>query len=173
MNTGIQRSSATPYGASTTTAPAGKVHQGKEEYRKDLTSIAVAHRIPYVAQASISNWNDLIQKAQKAFEADGPAFLNVLSPCPRGWRFPENQTIAMAKLAVATNFWPLYEVVNGKYILNYEVKDRKPITDFLKTQGRFSHLFKPENAALLEKIQVDIDRMFAAIKAKTTIDSVF
>jgi len=79
----------------------------------------------------------------------------------------------MAKLAVATNFWPLYEVINGKYILNYEVKDRKPIVEFLKTQGRFSHLFKPENQHLLEKIQEDIDRMFTAIKAKTTLDSVF
>ncbi|MBN2881509.1 pyruvate ferredoxin oxidoreductase [Candidatus Woesearchaeota archaeon] len=169
MNTGIQRSSATPYGASTTTAPAGKVHPGKEEFKKDLTAIAVAHNIPYVAQASISNWNDLIKKAEKAFNTNGPAFLNVLAPCPRGWRFREDLTIELAKIAVSTNFWPLYEVENGKYVINYEVKDRKPIEEFIKLQGRFSHLFKPENKHMIEKMQAEVDRRFAEIKAKSTL----
>jgi len=166
MNTGIQRSSATPYGASTTTAPAGKVRQGKEEFKKDLTAIAVAHNIPYVAQASISNWNDLIMKAKKAFEVDGPAFLNVLSPCPRGWRFKENLTIEMAKIAVATNFWPLYEVENGQYKINYMVKERKPIEEFLKPQGRFAHLFKPQNKHLIKEFQEKVDQKFEEIKNK-------
>lgn len=168
MNTGIQRSGATPFGASTTTAPAGKVHPGKEEFKKDLTAIAVAHNIPYVAQASISNWNDLIMKAKKAFEIEGPAFLNVLSPCPRGWRFKENMTIEMAKLGVSTNFWPLYEVENGQYKINYEVKGRKPITEFMKHQGRFAHLFKPQNKHLIEKFQEEVDKRFEKLKRKVS-----
>ena len=130
MNTGIQRSSATPTGASTTTAPAGKESYGKPQIRKDLTAIIAAHRIPYVAQASASHWNDLVTKSQKAFETEGPAFLNVLALCHRGWRYPQEQGIAIAKSAVDTCFWPLYEVTNGKeYKINYTPKEKKPITD--------------------------------------------
>ncbi|MFZ2331476.1 MAG: thiamine pyrophosphate-dependent enzyme, partial [Atribacterota bacterium] len=129
MNTGIQRSSATPRGAWTTTTPVGEVIPGKTQYRKDLTGIIAAHNIPYAAQASIWRWNDLIDKAHKAFYTKGPAFLNVLSPCHRGWRFPLEDTIKISKLAVQTNFWPLYEVENGKYKLNYKPKERLPITE--------------------------------------------
>ncbi|MEA3305952.1 MAG: thiamine pyrophosphate-dependent enzyme, partial [Candidatus Omnitrophota bacterium] len=98
MNTGIQRSGATPKGASTTTAPSGKESYGKHQRRKDLTAIVAAHRIPYAAQASVSHWNDLITKSEKAFQADGPAFLNVISMCHRGWRFPQESTIEISKL---------------------------------------------------------------------------
>jgi pyruvate ferredoxin oxidoreductase beta subunit len=153
MNTGIQRSSATPFGASTTTAPAGKVHQGKEEWRKDITRIAVAHHIPYVAQASISNLIDLYNKAEKAFKADGPAFLNVLQPCTLGWRYPMKKTVEMAKLAVESKFWPLYEVENGIYKLNYKPSKEVPVSEFMKEQGRFKHLFKPENKHIIDFIQ--------------------
>ncbi len=153
MNTGIQRSSATPYGASTTTAPAGKVHQGKEEWRKDITAIAVAHHIPYVAQASLSNIVDLYNKAEKAFNADGPAFLNVLQPCNLGWRYPPNRTIEMAKLAVESRFWPLYEVENGIYKLNYKPSNEIPVSEFMKDQGRFKHLFQPKNKHMVDMIQ--------------------
>jgi len=158
MNTGIQRSSATPTGASTTTAPAGKESYGKPQIRKDLTAIIAAHRIPYVAQASASNWNDLVTKSQKAFETEGPAFLNVLALCHRGWRYPQEQGIAIAKTAVDTCFWPLYEITNGReYKINYKPKEKKPITDWLKTQGRFKHLFKPDNEDVIKRIQADID----------------
>ena len=158
MNTGIQRSSATPTGASTTTAPAGKESYAKPQIRKDLTAIIAAHRIPYVAQASASNWNDLVTKSQKAFETEGPAFLNVLALCHRGWRYPQEQGIAIAKTAVDTCFWPLYEITNGReYKINYKPKEKKPITDWLKTQGRFKHLFKPDNEDVIKRIQADID----------------
>ena len=158
MNTGIQRSGATPTGASTTTAPAGKASSGKPQLRKDLTAIVAAHRIPYVAQCSISNWNDLIIKSQKAFAAEGPAFLNVLALCHRGWRYPQENGVAIAKVAVETCFWPLYEIENGKkYKINYKPKEKKPITEWLKPQGRFKHLFKPGNEDIIRSIQEDVD----------------
>lgn len=157
MNTGIQRSSATPFGASTTTAPAGSVRQGKEEFRKDIAKIAVAHNIPYVAQASLSNLMDLSMKAEKAFSVDGPAFIVCLQPCTLGWRYPMSQTVEVAKLAVETRFWPLFEVENGKYKINYKPQKPKQVVEYLKTQGRFSHLMRPENQQLVEKIQKHVD----------------
>lgn len=163
MNTGIQRSSATPMGANTTTSPAGSVLQGKRQPRKNLTKIMAAHNIPYAAQASPSNWRDLMTKARKAIEVDGPAFLNVISPCNRGWRTPTNNTIELCKIAIETCHWPLYEYENGRLTVNYKPKDKKPITDFLKTQGRFKHLFSPENEGLLQQIQEDIDREWDAL----------
>jgi len=158
MNTGIQRSGATPCGASTTTAPAGKASHGKIQKRKDLTAICAAHNIPYVAQASISHYKDLIEKSRKAFATEGPAFLNVKSMCHRGWRFPQETSISVSKLAVDTCFWPLYEIENGeKLTINYKPKEKKPVTEFLKIQGRFKHLFKPGNEKVLENIQTVID----------------
>lgn len=158
MNTGSQRSGATPYGASTTTVPAGKESYGKPQFRKDLTAIVAAHNIPYAAQASISHWNDLVTKSQKAFEADGPAFLNVLSLCHRGWRYQQENAVAIAKLAVETCYWPLYEVIDGKqWRITYKPKEKKPITEWLKSQGRFKHLLKPGNEELLKKIQEHFD----------------
>ena len=165
MNTGIQRSGATPHGASTTTAPAGKVRPGKTEFRKDLTAICAAHNIPYAAQATISNWNDLITKAQKAFNADGPAFLNILAPCPRGWRYPEENTVDIAKLAIDTGFWPLYEVENGILKVTYKPKERKPVVEWLKSQGRYKHLFKPENEAIIDSIQEHVDKMWEKLES--------
>ncbi|OQX79200.1 MAG: pyruvate ferredoxin oxidoreductase [Candidatus Omnitrophica bacterium 4484_70.1] len=164
MNTGIQRSGATPQGASTTTTPAGKVKSGKMERRKDLTAICVAHRIPYVAQATISHWNDLVTKAQKAFAQDGPAFLNILSPCPRGWRFPSDKTVEIAKLAVETGFWPLYEVEEGKVKITYKPARKKPIIEWLKSQGRYKHLFRPENEHIISALQEDVDKQWGRLE---------
>ena len=157
MHTGIQRSGATPKGASTTTAPSGKASYGKPQKRKDLTAIVAAHKIPYAAQCSVSNWNDLITKSEKAFAADGPAFLNVLSECPRGWRFPGENVIAMAKLAVDTCYWPLYEVVDGKVKVTYKPKNKLPVLEWIKKQGRFRHLQKEEYASVIEQIQKEVD----------------
>jgi len=157
MNTGIQRSSATPLGAHTTTSPAGKVVPGKRQYRKDLTAIMVAHNVPYVAQTSVSHWRDLVTKVKKALDTPGPSFINVLSPCRLGWGFKPEDTIEMAREAVETCFWPLYEVENGVYKLTYRPKEKKPVIDWMKKQTRFRHLFKPGNEELLAQIQEHVD----------------
>lgn len=165
MNTGIQRSSATPQNAWATTAEVGEAQQGKQEARKDLTAIMAEHHIPYVAQASIGYWKDLVEKAEKAFNAEGPAFLNILAPCPRGWRTKPEDTTELARLAVDTKFWPLFEVDNGEWNLTMPAKTLregfKPVVEFLKPQGRFKHLFKPGNEALLEKAQQSVDEYYA------------
>jgi len=155
MNTGIQRSSASPRGAATTTSPVGKATpEGKQEYRKDLTQIMVAHNSPYVAQASPGYYNDLMKKVEKALSIEGPTFIDVLSPCPRGWRYDASRTIEIAKLAVLTGFWPLYEVENGKYRITYKPKKkRKPFKEWLKSQGRFKHLLKEENKEIVEQLE--------------------
>jgi pyruvate ferredoxin oxidoreductase beta subunit len=158
MNTGIQRSGATPKGAATTTSPAGDVLPGKMQWRKPFTKIMIAHDIPYVAQASVHNYRDLMTKTKKAFAADGPAVLNVLAPCPRGWRHGGEVTMAIAKLASDTCYWPLYEVENGQTVVNYKPKEKPPVNDWLKAQGRFSHLFRPANAGILAEIQERVDR---------------
>jgi len=157
MNTGIQRSGATPKGAWTTTTPAGTVIPGKPEFKKDLIAICAAHGIEYAATACISYWNDYITKVRKAIEVEGPAVINVLSPCPRGWRFDSSQTIEMGRLAVQTRYFPIYEIENGKYKLNINVIKPKPVEEFLKAQGRFSHLFKPEFRKEIETIQSWVD----------------
>ncbi len=158
MNTGIQRSSATPYGANTTTSPAGKVIPGKRQFRKDLTAIMAAHGIPYVAQAAPSQWKDLMEKTRKAVNSGGPAFMNVLSSCNRGWRHPTDETVEITQLAVDTCFWPLYEVENGVWKLNYKPKEKLPVEEWLKRQGRFRHLFKPENRHMIDELQAEVDR---------------
>ena len=167
MNTGIQRSSATPKGAWATTSEVGKEQQGKPQKRKDLTSIMAAHGVPYVAQATVGNWRDLVSKAEKAIAVDGPAFLNVMAPCPRGWRIDSSMTAEICRMAVNSKFWPLFEVENGKWKLT-PVRDKNliPVKDFLKPQGRFKHLFKPGNEALLEEIQQDVDDFWAYLEGR-------
>ncbi len=156
-NTGGQRSSATPLGASASTSPAGTQSPGKLQWRKDLTKILAAHNVPYVAQACPSRWQDLYNKAKKAFEIEGPAFLNVLCLCPTEWKYEESKGIELAKIAVDSCVWPLYEVENGKYKVNYKPKEKKPILEWIKPQGRFRHLFKEENAWVLEEFQKKVD----------------
>jgi pyruvate ferredoxin oxidoreductase beta subunit len=168
MNTGIQRSSATPFGAWATTAEVGKAQQGKTQRRKDLTSIIAAHNVPYAAQASVSHWKDLTMKAEKAFAVEGPAFINILAPCPRGWRTKSEDTIQIAKAAVMTGFWPCFEVEDGEWRMTVNVRERKPIEEFLKPQGRFKHLFTPENAELLKDVQAEVDRYWEYIQKRCT-----
>ena len=158
MNTGIQRSSATPKFADTTTSPAGKVLPGKMQSRKDLTKIMVSHHLPYVAQTvGYMNFKDLYEKSEKAIYTEGPAFLNVLSPCPRGWGYPTDMLMQINKLAVETCYWPLYEVVDGKYKINYKPAKKLPIEEFLRPQKRFKHLFKPGNEWMIEAFQKEVD----------------
>ncbi|MCD6382013.1 MAG: pyruvate ferredoxin oxidoreductase [Candidatus Hydrothermae bacterium] len=155
MNTGIQRSSATPFGAHTTTSPAGKVIPGKLQKRKEITEIVAAHGIPYAAQASTSHWLDLQKKAEKALTVEGPAFLNVLSPCTPGWGIPDDMTVEVAKMAVETRAWPLYEVENGYYRITYKPKEYVPIEEWFKMQGRFKHLLKRPDIIAEAQRQVD------------------
>ena len=133
MNTGIQRSSATPKFADTTTTPAGTKVPGKMQSRKDLAKVMVGHHLPYVAQtAAYLNFKDLYEKAEKAIYTEGPCFLNVLSPCPRGWGYNTEDLMEINKLAIETCYWPLYEVENGVYKINYKPANKLPIEEFQK-----------------------------------------
>jgi pyruvate ferredoxin oxidoreductase beta subunit len=171
MNTGIQRSSATGRGASTTTSWAGKESPGKKEFPKDMTQIMTAHGIPYVAQVAPHAWKDLVSKSAKAFECGGPAYINAIAPCPRGWRFPSDQTINISRLAAETCVWPLYEVVNGTdYALSAESlriaegkAEKKPVSEWIKSQGRFKHLSDPRWAGVAESIQSEVDRKWKTL----------
>ena len=164
MNTGIQRSSATPRYADTTTSPIGKDSNGKVQSRKDLTAIIADHNIPYVAQTTfLGNMKDLHEKSEKAIYTEGAAFLNVLAPCPRGWRYSTEKLMEMCKLAVETCYWPLFEVINGEWKLSYRPKNKLPIIEFIKDQGRFAHLFKPGNEHLIEEMQNEVDRRWEAL----------
>jgi len=162
MNTGIQRSSATPYGAATTTSPAGKVSIGQVSWKKNMPAIAAAHNIPYVATASPSYPFDLMEKVEKAAATPGPAYVHILSVCPTGWRCPTDLSVKLGRLAVETGIFPLYEVENGKYKLNFDFPKLKPVTAYMKLQGRFRHLSED----IIEKIQQRVTADYAALKEK-------
>jgi len=162
MNTGIQRSSATPFAASTTTQPAGKVSFGQTTWKKNMPAIAVAHDIPYVATACPSYPFDLMNKVKRAAAIEGPSYIHILAVCPTGWRIPTNMTIKLGRLAVETGVFPLYEVENGKYTLNCDPPQLRPVIDYLKPQGRFRHL-TPE---LIDKIQQRVSQEYARLRKK-------
>jgi len=166
MNTGIQRSGATPLGAWTTTTPVGSVVPGKPRHRKDLTAIAAAHDIPYAAQASPHNWRDLMKKVRKAVAANGASFINVLSSCNRGWRHETDQALEVTRLAVETCYWPLYEVEDGEWKLTHRPKEKLPIEEFLKPQGRFRHLFSEQNKHIISELQAEVDRKWKQLLDK-------
>ena len=159
MNTGTQRSSSTPHFADTTTSPAGKVIPGKMQNRKDLTQVMLSHGLPYVAQSAIfGNMKDLYEKSEKAIYTEGATFVNVLSPCPRGWGYNTEDLQLISKLAVDTCFWPLYEVENGKYKITYKPANKLPIEEFLKPQKRFRHMFKEGNEWMIKAFQEEVDK---------------
>ena len=172
-NTGIQRSGATPYGAWTTTTVGGK-----KEVPKDMGAIVRAHHIPYVATASISYPEDLYRKVMKAKQIRGPKYIEILTPCPPGWRFSMDMTIEMGRLAVETGVWPLYEYENERMIFNGISKaiiegkyKRKPVDEWLKLQGRFSHLFKPKrDEERIRRFQECVDEMWERFKRMITPD---
>ena len=163
MNTGIQRSSATPFGASTTTSPAGKVSIGQVTWKKDMPAIAAAHNIPYVATACPSYPIDLMTKVEKAAVTKGPTYIHILSVCPTGWRCPTDLTIRIGRLAVETGMFPLYEVENGKYRLSLDLPELRPVIDYLKLQGRFRHLSKD----VINEIQQRVKADYAKLKEKS------
>jgi pyruvate ferredoxin oxidoreductase beta subunit len=162
MNTGIQRSSSTPYGASTTTSPAGRNSIGQHTAKKNMAEIVAAHNIPYVATASSSYPLDLFKKAARAAQIPGPAYLHVMSVCPTGWRIPGDKAIEYGKLATQVGMFPLYEVVNGEYSLSMNFKQLKPVTDYFSGHGRFRHL-TPD---VIEKIQANVNRDWERLKAR-------
>lgn len=164
MNTGIQRSSATPYGASTTTSPAGKKSIGQKTQKKNMAAIVAAHEIPYVATACPSYPFDMMEKVKKGLAVNGPAFINVFSVCPTGWRSAPELSVRYGRLAVQSNVFPLYEVVNGKYKITVEPDPVRPVTDYFKGQGRFRHL----SAGDVQEIQERVNMEYAKLKARTT-----
>ncbi len=159
MNTGIQRSSATPFGASTTTNPAGVASLGKGQWKKNLTEIMVAHNVPYVATACHSYPIDFMNKVKKARKVDGPSFIHCLSVCPTGWRVPSAHAIKMGRLAVETGVFPLYEVEDGKYRMTYRPEEIKPVEDYIKSQGRFRHLKPEQIAAIQERVILEYNKL--------------
>ncbi len=162
MNTGIQRSSATPYGASTTTSPAGKVSIGQVTWKKNMPAIAAAHNIPYVATACSSYPFDLMSKVVKGAAIQGPAYIHILSVCPIGWRCPPDLTVRIGRLAVETGIFPLYEIENGEYKIRANRPTLKPVQDYLKLQGRFRHL----SEGTITEIQHRVDKEYTKLMGK-------
>ncbi len=162
MNTGIQRSSATPYGASTTTSPAGRVSIGQFTWKKNMPAIVAAHDIPYVATASPSYPFDLMNKVRKGVDMPGPAYVEILSVCPVGWRSSPDLSVRLGRLAVETGIFPLYEIENGRYRLSFDFPELRPVTDYLKLQGRFRHLSPDE----INKIQTRVNKEIEELREK-------
>ena len=172
MNTGIQRSSSTPYGARTTTSPAGKKSIGQMTWKKNMPAIAVAHDIPYVATACPTYYLDLMNKVKKAIETPGPAYLHCLSACPTGWRCAPNLAIEVGRLAVETGVFPLYEVINGRYKINYPHRRLKPVKQYLEMQGRFRHLTDEYIEIIQERVSKEMAKLRALERFASFYESV-
>jgi pyruvate ferredoxin oxidoreductase beta subunit len=162
MNTGIQRSSATPWGAATTTSPVGKKSIGQKTRKKNMPAIVAAHDIPYVATACPGYPFDMMEKVKKGLAVNGPAFISVFSVCPTGWRSAPDLSVRLGRLAVETGIFPLYEVENGRYTLNLDPSPLRPVQDYLKLQGRFRHL----SEGMVKQIQDRVIKDYEALKEK-------
>jgi len=165
MNTGVQRSSQTPYGSWTTTSPFGAKSIGQKTRKKNMPSIAAAHNIPYVATACPSYPFDLFEKVRKAKAIIGPKYLHIYSPCPTGWRIEPNQTIQIGRLAVESNIFPLYEVENGVWRLTHKPQNPRPVSEYLRAQRRFSHLSEDDLAAIQRMTDDDYQKLLNMEKA--------
>jgi len=155
MNTGVQRSSSTPYGSSTTTSPSGIKSIGQDTWKKNMPAIVAAHGIPYVATATISYYFDMVEKIRKAKEIEGPAYVHVFSPCPTGWRLDPSLTVQISRLAVETAVFPLYEIEYGKLTVTEKPRKLKPLADYFKPQRRFAHLPEKEIKKIEKRIRAD------------------
>jgi pyruvate ferredoxin oxidoreductase beta subunit len=165
MNTGIQRSGATPFGASTTTEPAGLASFGKKAWKKNVPEIMVAHNLPYVATACPSYPIDLMNKVKKARKIKGPSYIHCLSVCPTGWRLPPNLTIKAGRYAVETGVFPLYEVEDGKYRITIKMPENlRPIEDYVKIQGRFRHLGADEIKMIQERVNQEYKKLMSKVE---------
>ena len=165
MNTGIQRSGATPEGAWTTTTPVSKESRGKAEPKKDVMAIVVAHRPAYAATVNVAFPEDFLKKVQKAKAIHGPRFLHILAPCPPGWRYSTEKTIEIGRLATDTNVFPLYEVEDGVTRISRKLGTAKPVAEYLKVQGRFAHMDADEVAAF----QADVDARWKRLLAQEAV----
>lgn len=166
-NTGGQRSGSTPLGSSTSTTPAGRVSYGKKEKKKDILAIFAAHGSPYVAQVAPNKWKDMNKKIKTALDTEGPTFINALSACTTEWRFDCNNTVEMMDLAVDSLVFPLYEIINGHELhITYRPKNIIPVREYLGVQGRFKHLFKPENEHIIEQWQKDVDKKWELLQRR-------
>jgi pyruvate ferredoxin oxidoreductase beta subunit len=154
-NTGIQRSSATPYGAWTTTSPPGSISMGNKTFKKPIAEMMAAQGAVYVATSSVAYPKDIQRKVKKALSIKGPKFLLIHSPCTIAWKFQPEKGIEIAKLAVETGLWVLYELENGKMAITMKPKERKKVEEYLKTQKRFSHLKEKEIHEIQEKVDKD------------------
>ena len=158
MNTGIQRSSSTPFAASTTTSPPGEESFGNDTTKKNMPAIATDHGCEYVATASIAYPRDFKQKIETALEHDGPKYIQISAPCMLGWEFDTSETITVADLAVETGMYPLFEMENGELTDVRTIRDRKPVEKYLEKQGRFRHLFEKDGGdEVIEEIQQHIE----------------
>jgi len=162
MNTGIQRSGSTPIGAWTTTTTVGKTQDWKKEPKKNMVEIMAAHKIPYTATASIGYPEDFVKKVQKALAIKGSKYIQVYAPCPTGWRAPPEKTMELARKVVKTCIYPIYEIENGKYIVNRKPVKKEPINDYYAMQGRFRHL----PADMIEEIQKNVDKEWELLLKK-------
>lgn len=168
MNTGIQKSSTTPYGARTTTTPVGKSTSGKSNRGKNLALIMAMHKIPYAATASMSNLEDLARKLLKAKEMknEGFCYLHVYCPCPTGWGVATDMSIELCKMAVKTNYFPLWEATKGKFSLTHEVKSPKPVAEYIKLIKKFAHFSQKD----LDMLQRDVDYNYALLSHITGLE---
>jgi pyruvate ferredoxin oxidoreductase beta subunit len=160
MNTGIQRSGATPYGASTTTSPHGKESFGEDKPKKNMPMIMAAHGVPYVATASISYPEDFMKKVKKAAEVEGPAYIHLQQPCTTGWGYNPSKTIELGRLAVETGSWILYEIEEGEFKVTYRPIQRRKVNEYLNAQKRFKHLTDLEK----DRIQSHVDAICIELK---------
>jgi len=166
-NTGGQRSSSTPVGSSTTTAPAGRVSYGEKREKKDMMAIMAAHGAPYVAQVAPNKWKDMVKKIQRGFATEGPVFINAVSPCTTEWKFAPEDTMMMADLATDSLVFPLYEIIDNQELnITYRPKNVIPVVDYLGAQGRFKHLFKPENKHILDGWQTRVDKNWEKLQRR-------
>ena len=166
-NTGGQRSSSTPIGASATTSPAGRVSYGEKMMKKDLVGIMAAHGAPYVAQMAPNKWKDMLKKMQKALATEGPVYLNAISACTTEWKFDPKDTISITDLATDSLVFPLYEIIDGRELnITYRPKNIIPVKDYLGAQGRFKHLFKPEWKHILDEWQTNVDAQWEYLQRR-------
>jgi pyruvate ferredoxin oxidoreductase beta subunit len=166
-NTGGQRSSATPIGASTSTAKAGRVSYGKKEKKKDMVAIMAAHGAPYVAQLAPNKWKIMAKGFQKALETEGPCFINTVSACTTEWKFDPKDTIHVTDLATDSLMFPIYEIINGRELnILYRPKNIISVEEYIAAQGRYKHLFKPENRHIIDKIQKDVNEFWEYLQRR-------